>query len=245
MVRVARRFCVDRYEGSLVETQSGQALSPYYPPSRRAALFAEKLWEKQRFEVGDDRAHEMPLPLLPDWEKAREFTPRAVSKESVVPQGYVSGEAAELSCKSAGKRLCSLEEWRTACRGEQDRQFPYGTSYEERRCNIFREGHPAAVLHNNASIGHTDPRLNLVRVEGRPLLRRTGETKTCFSEWEGDAIADMVGNLDEWVDDPEGTFAGGFYARNRKEGCDATISTHGYDYYDYSTGIRCCRDLDR
>src|SRR5262245_24760810 len=44
MVRVARRYCVDRYEGSLVDAATGQTVSPYYPPSRRQATFVEKLW---------------------------------------------------------------------------------------------------------------------------------------------------------------------------------------------------------
>jgi len=81
-----------------------------------------------------------------------------------------------------------------------------------------------------------------VRYKGKPLLRKTGETPTCVSEWEGDGIRDMVGNLDEWIDDPEGTFLGGFYSRATRSGCDARISGHPIDYFDYSTGVRCCED---
>jgi formylglycine-generating enzyme required for sulfatase activity len=136
-----------------------------------------------------------------------------------------------------------MDEWRTACRGEADRPFPYGDKYSPGKCNIFREAHPAAVLHGNASIGHSDPRLNMVRSENKPLLRMTGDTRTCVSEWEGDAIYDMVGNMDEWIDDPEGTFVGGFYARSKKDGCDSVVKAHPFDYFDYSTGVRCCKDL--
>ena len=60
--------------------------------------------------------------------------------------------------------------------------------------------------------------------------------------WAELEVHDMVGNLDEWVDDPEGTFVGGFYARARKDGCAATVRSHGFDYADYSTGFRCCAD---
>jgi hypothetical protein len=56
-------------------------------------------------------------------------------------------------------------------------------------------------------------------------------------------VFDMVGNLDEWVEDPEGTFAGGFYSRGTHEGCDAVISSHDFAYFDYSLGTRCCRSL--
>ena len=74
-----------------------------------------------------------------------------------------------------------------------------------------------------------------------PLLRPTGGTPACASEWGQDAAYDMVGNLDEWVEDPEGTFVGGFYSRGTREGCDARVEVHSYDYYDYSLGTRCCR----
>ncbi|WP_044986009.1 hypothetical protein [Sorangium cellulosum] len=243
MVRVARRFCVDRYEAVLLDREMGLEISAFYPPSRQAAASVERAWSKMRLQLGDAEARRMELPLLPGWQKQREFEPRAVSRRGVLPQGYTTGAQAELACRNAGKRLCTLDEWRTACRGERDEQFPYGPTYADGKCNVFREGHPAAVLHRDVSLGHSDPRLNLVRVAGAPLLRRTGETATCASAWEGDAIADMVGNLDEWIDDPEGTFVGGFYARATREGCMARIASHDFTYFDYSTGVRCCADL--
>ncbi|WP_437820020.1 hypothetical protein [Sorangium sp. So ce1078] len=243
MVRVARRFCVDRYEAVLLDRETGLEISAFYPPSRQAAASVERAWSKMRLQLGDAEARRMELPLLPGWQKQREFEPRAVSRRGVLPQGYTSGAQAELACRNAGKRLCTLEEWRTACRGERDEQFPYGPAYADGQCNVFREAHPAAVLHRDVSLGHSDPRLNLVRVGGAPLLRRTGETPTCASAWEGDAIADMVGNLDEWIDDPEGTFVGGFYARATREGCMSRVVSHDFTYFDYSTGVRCCADL--
>ncbi|WP_159397131.1 hypothetical protein [Sorangium cellulosum] len=243
MVRVARRFCVDRYEAVLLDKETGLEISAFYPPSRREAASVERAWSRLRFQMGDAEARRMELPLLPGWQKERDFVPRAVPRRGVLPQGYTSGAQAELACRNAGKRLCTLEEWRTACRGERDEPFPYGPTYEDGRCNVHREAHPAGVLHRDVSLGHSDPRLNLVRVAGAPLLRRTGETATCASVWEDDAVSDMVGNLDEWVDDPEGTFAGGFYARATKQGCMATIASHDFTYFDYSTGVRCCADL--
>jgi hypothetical protein len=78
-------------------------------------------------------------------------------------------------------------------------------------------------------------------VRGRPLLAATGATAGCRSEWGDDAALDMVGNLDEWVDDPSGVFVGGFYARETLHGCDMRVGIHSPDYYDYSVGGRCCR----
>jgi hypothetical protein len=242
MVLVKDSLCVDRYEAVLVDARSGHELSPYYPPFRKAAVSMATLWEEQRLTMGDEQAQQMPLPLLPDWEKSRDFEPKAVAKKGATPQGYTSGTIAAAACKAAGKRLCTIDEWRTACRGEEGRQFPYGDKYVDGRCNVFREAHPAMILHGNASIGHNDPRLNQVASNGRPLLRKTGETATCYSRWGDDAIADMVGNLDEWVDDPKGAFAGGFYSRSKKDGCDSIVRAHPNDYWDYSTGVRCCGD---
>jgi hypothetical protein len=50
----------------------------------------------------------------------------------------------------------------------------------------------------------------------------------------------MVGNLDEWIDDPKGKFLGGFYSRSTRDGCEASITAHPRVYFDYSLGVRCC-----
>jgi formylglycine-generating enzyme required for sulfatase activity len=76
-----------------------------------------------------------------------------------------------------------------------------------------------------------------------PLLRLTGEVTACTSTWGEDGVYDMVGNLDEWVEDENGTFLGGFYARSTRKGCGAAVTAHGPTYYDYSLGTRCCASL--
>jgi formylglycine-generating enzyme required for sulfatase activity len=243
MVRVAKRYCVDRYEAVLVDVRSGERLSPYYSPSKKLALYSAKLWQQKRLTVGDAKARAMPLPELPLWQRERQAEPKAVARKNMTPNGHVSGEQAELACRNAGKRLCTIDEWRIACMGEREQQFPYGADYEQGRCNVFRFAHPAMILHDNPSKGHSDPRLNQVKHKGKPLLRKTGATPACKSVWEDDGIYDMVGNLDEWVDDSDGMFAGGFYARSTKEGCEWASTAHPIHYADYSTGVRCCADL--
>jgi formylglycine-generating enzyme len=235
MVDVAGRFCIDRFEATLVDARLGRPISPYFAPSRAEALGALRMFEDRR------PAGAPPFPLLPPWQREEPFAVRADSKQGVVPNGYVSGLAAAKACEAASKRLCSLTEWQEACRGEQRRKFPYGEQYEAGACNVAREAHPAHVLYGDASIHHLDPRLNLVEGTEGPLLRRTGATPRCKSDWAGDAAYDLVGNLDEWVAEPSGMFAGGFYARATVEGCDARISQHPPEYYDYSVGVRCCR----
>lgn len=243
MVRVANRFCIDRYESMMVDADSGRAISPYYPPSPKLFAWVVERWTDAVAAAHDQIADEFPFPPAPAWQRAGGYQPMAVSRPGVVPQGYVSRNVAAAACAMAGKRLCTLEEWKTACGGERATQFPYGPKYRDGACNVFRDGHPARILHGNASEGLLDPRLNRVALNGDPLLRTTGATPACRSTWGDDAVYDMVGNLDEWIDDPTGVFVGGFYARATRNGCDAKVSNHTATYFDYSTGVRCCDRL--
>jgi hypothetical protein len=242
MVSVAGQFCVDRFESMLVDATTSEALSPDYPstPNLLDAVLAE--WTTGRNRTGNALARGFPLPFLPRWQRGAKIQPVAVARMGVRPSGYVTGLVAESACANAGKRLCSLDEFVTACRGEDDTLFPYGDSYIDGVCNVFREDHPASILHGNSSVGHLDPRLNRVRAAGKPLLRPTGATPECRSRWGNDAIYDMVGNLDEWVDEEGGAFAGGFYSRSTRSGCEALVTAHPKVYLDYSTGVRCCKD---
>jgi hypothetical protein len=241
MMLVEGRFCIDKWEASLIDKRTGLQLSPYYPPDRRLAIQLHETWEKQRQEIGSEEARAMPLPPLPEWQRTRDVEPVATSRPGVVPNGYLSGVMAERACQNAKKRLCKHEEWITACEGEAKRKFPYGTEYKQGACNIFRAMHPAAELHDNAAIGHLDPRLGLVKEKnGDPLLRRTGATLTCKSAWGDDAAWDMNGNLDEWIEDEHGRFVGGFFSRSKRDGCESSITAHPKAYFDYSTGTRCC-----
>jgi len=241
MMPVDRAFCIDKWEASLVDKKTGEKLSPYYPPDRKLAIQLAETWERQRISIGNEKAHAIPIPELPTWQREHNPDPKAVSRSGVTPNGYLSGLVAKRACENAGKRLCHREEWMKACGGEAKRRFPYGDHYEQGACNIFRALHPGAVLHNNPSIGHLDPRMNLIKEKDfDPLLRRTGTTLRCRSEWGDEAAYDMNGNLDEWIEDEHGRFVGGFFSRARKDGCEASISAHPNSYFDYSTGARCC-----
>jgi hypothetical protein len=243
MVHV-RGFCVDRYEISTFDRDTKHPLSPYYPPLPGYVGRVLEVWQVERFEWGSEAARAFPLPELPLVQQTLRFEPVAMSETGRIPQGYLSREVARRVCENAGKRLCTYDEWQTACRGEQGTQFPYGNEYVAGRCNVWRAVHPARLLHGNASMGHLDPRLNLiVEYPNDPLLHPTGQTPGCVSRWGNDAIYDMVGNLDEWVSDDPGLFVGGFYSRNTSKGCDSKVTNHAPTYFDYSTGTRCCRDV--
>jgi Sulfatase-modifying factor enzyme 1 len=241
MVRIGGQFCIDRFEASMIDDEGERPLSPYYPPQRALLRSVFEEWT-QRIADGTAGAA-LALPFVSDWQREQNFKPRAVSKRDVVPQGYLSKTLAETACSNAGKRLCTLDEWTLACRGQHGTKFPYGPSYRADACNVFRQAHPGMTLHGSFSVDLLDPRLNQVTEAGKPLLRPTGGTETCKSQWGDDTVYDMVGNLDEWVDEPGGTFVGGFYARPTRQGCESKITAHAPRYLDYSVGTRCCDTL--
>jgi formylglycine-generating enzyme required for sulfatase activity len=174
---------------------------------------------------------------------------RAVSRPGTYPQAHISGVQARAACGRSGKRLCKPDEWRQACMGPKKTVFPYGNHREVGRCNdngrspmqFFNpmlDGKPEHLWMWGHAGNMNDPRLN--QLEG--TLTRTGERAQCTNEY---GVFDMVGNLHEWVDDPEGTFQGGYYLDTHVngDGCYYRTTAHPMSHYDYSTGFRCCADV--
>jgi hypothetical protein len=216
MVMIGRSYCVDVYEASLLQiTADGNERPwPYYD-------------------------------MIPEG-----VVVRAVSRPGVFPQGYISGHQAAAACERSGKRLCKPDEWKNACMGPKKTIFPYGNERQVGRCNdngrssmhFFNAGLDDKPEHRwmwGFGGNMTDPRLN--QLEG--TLTRTGERTECTNEY---GLFDMVGNLHEWVDDPEGTFQGGYYLDTHLngDGCYYRTTAHPMSHLDYSTGFRCCADVD-
>jgi hypothetical protein len=208
MANVDDRFCVDRYEASLVEM---------LPDGR------EVPWP--------------PFQTITDATKVR-----AVSVANVYPQAYISGAQAARACAASGKRLCAPVEWRKACMGPQPTPFGYAAYRITGRCNDDGQS-PMLRLYPQVAqswnlVGMTemnDPRLN--QLEG--TLAPTGSHDGCTN---GYGVFDMVGNLHEWTNDPNGTFQGGYYLDTHQngDGCSYRTVAHEFTYHDYSTGFRCC-----
>ncbi len=252
MVKVKGDLCVDRYEGTLVDMKGKRPVSRFYPPTRSQTIFSYNKWGEKAGESGAALDTSLAVPAPPAWQVAESFDIVAESKPGVFPNAYVNFVNAQKACENAGKRLCTRDEWMTACKGEAGTKYPYGDEYKVHECNVFRWTHPGKELHDDYTINHDDPRLLLVKDKrGRPLLRKTGTTEKCASEWGEDAIYDMAGNVDEWVVVEKGdgkfghAFMGGFFSRNTKNGCESTFGKgHGKRYQDYTTGLRCCRDAE-
>jgi hypothetical protein len=211
MASVDDRFCVDKYEASLMEV----------------------------LENGEERPFPYYMPV-------EGHNVRAVSEKGVYPQGYISGKEAAKACKASGKRLCKPSEWKTACKGPEKQQFGYDNKRTPGTCNDNGRsplGHyfTAAVVNGTAFASAkmmNDPQLN--QLPG--TLAETGSHDGCTN---GYGVYDMVGNIHEWVDDPAGTFQGGYYLDVEKngDGCGYRTDAHAVWYHDYSTGFRCCADI--
>lgn len=211
MASVDDRFCVDKYEASLVEVL----------PS------------------GEERA-------FPYFQAVEGHKVRAVSEKGVYPQGYISGKEAANACKASGKRLCKPEEWRVACKGPEKQRYGYANDRKPGQCNDTGKS-PIGMIHASTIANGTafssnaimnDPQLN----QQPGTLAETGSHGDCSN---GYGVYDMVGNIHEWVDDPKGTFQGGYYQDVQKngEGCGYRTDAHEVWYHDYSTGFRCCADV--
>lgn len=220
---------------------------PRCPPEMALVLGAVCVdrWESMlvSLEGGEDKAWS-PYQNL----KGARVKLRAVSREGVKPQGYISGVEAERACEASGKRLCTAREWEAACRGSARTSYPYGEARKKRTCNDDgRPLHPVAEVTKRLGLpadrmwyeGMDHPLINQLD----DTVRNTGEREQCTNDV---GTFDMVGNLHEWIEDPSGTFRGGFYMDTLKngEGCNYATTAHSKKYHDYSTGFRCCMDAD-
>jgi len=169
---------------------------------------------------------------------------KAVSEEGVYPQGHMSQRMANVACRNAGKRLCTMKEWMLACQGNEGLTFPYGNEAQEGACNVNRSPYVMSIFFPKVQ----GDSYNLLMFNDSRLLRygflaKTGEYKKCVSPF---GVHDMDGNLSEWVVDTEkvgserrGIFKGEHF-HGRFRGCSHGATAHMRKYYDYSIGTRCC-----
>jgi protein-disulfide isomerase/uncharacterized membrane protein len=154
----------------------------------------------------------------------------ATSGKHQVPGLRMSWFAARDACEAAGKRLCTEEEWITACQGTraidddgdgefaddliEGSSYPYADHHERGRC--------------------WDDQRDL-----RPVY--TGEMPGCVS---ADGVYDLTGNAEEWVgSSPEtAVLLGGAYDTSKDHArCYRRNDTFGAGYASPRTGFRCCR----
>jgi len=159
-------------------------------------------------------------------------------REGALPRSNVSWEEAQASCESAGKRLCTSDEWERACRGTSERLYGYGNQRDPAACNTPIEG-------SGPGPGTPAP------------LAASGSFARCHTP---EGVYDLNGNLSEWVADPWAgapepfnlqakvdpaswrTLRGGTMWSHTFYGQDCT-SAHGHDksgFRNMDDGLRCC-----
>jgi formylglycine-generating enzyme required for sulfatase activity len=137
------------------------------------------------------------------------------------PAAQLSLDDARQACSERGVRLCTVKEWEQACSGQHRRRWPYGNTYIPERCN------------DDA---------NRDRRQGAGASP-AGAFPDCVTP---EGVADMSGNLWEWVEDD--SEAGG----GRMQGGGWNLSSGLGQCWDSAeaqpghrspqTGTRCCSD---
>lgn len=140
------------------------------------------------------------------------------NKKGVRPLAYVSLYQASDSCFSAGKRLCTADEWLLGCSGPYSYTFPYGNSYEERAC-----------------------------VTADTVVKKSGEKVECRSYFGlYDMSGNLLEWTDTHASE-NGRFnyvTGGFWNSGVKSSC----RERRYSYFSQNkhnpVGFRCCKDVE-
>ena len=157
----------------------------------------------------------------------------------VYPAVMASWVEADASCRAEGKRLCTESEWTFACEGTQELPYPYGFTRDPEACNIDRH--------------YRDPDFQAFSYEWQiaPEVARldqrvtSGSMPRCVSPF---GVADMTGNVDEWVvnEDPKpdsdedvSGLKGGYWGPIRAR-CRPITNSHNRWFRFYQVGFRCC-----
>ncbi len=101
---------------------------------------------------------------------------RPCSLPGRLPWASVTKEDAEAACVRVGGHLCTTAQWKQACRGTANTDFPYGATFQPKTCN-----------------GHA---YDLINPHVLPTDQPGG---TCVSTFGAAKIYNMSGNLKEWT----------------------------------------------
>ncbi|HUU03516.1 MAG TPA: SUMF1/EgtB/PvdO family nonheme iron enzyme [Myxococcota bacterium] len=143
------------------------------------------------------------------------------------PLNCVTYFGAEQFCAFAGGRVCTEEEWLSACRGQDGRAFPYGNVFDLDACNV---------------------RSATNRVKGQAHGTVPVASKPCCVGGL-DGLFDMAGNVAEWVGNCKGSYCkfrgAGFISNDPVErfaACKGVCAGNDKSLKSAVVGIRCCKD---
>lgn len=139
------------------------------------------------------------------------------NRKGVVPQSYVTLYQARDSCFTAGKQLCTSEEWSLACSGPYSWKYPYGQNYESRACvtSDMAPGPSGSKPECRAFFGAFDMSGNLL-------------------EWTNTTSRGAPGFYN---------VLGGFWQSGVRSGCFDIRSSYFPQNRHNPVGFRCCKDV--
>ncbi len=158
---------------------------------------------------------------------------KAVSMPGVEP-ALASWTEADAACKKAGKRLCTEEEWTSACTGTppvdenknnqfaddnvEGNMYPYGSFYEVGTCRDQED-----------------------KYKGK--AGKTGSLEKCRTPA---GVFDQAGNIGEWTGTTKETagLMGGHNSSGERAACNQRSASFGIGNRNMTTGFRCCADSD-
>lgn len=156
---------------------------------------------------------------------------KAATLPGVIP-AQASWFDAKAACEKAGKRLCTEEEWVSACSGEpaidnnnnnffadddvEGRMYPYGFFYEKGACQDAEDEYAGRAT-------------------------KTAARKECTTP---EGIWDLAGNLQEWVGSEvkDASLVGGDWRGGEGSRCNRRTKTFGPGQRNDTIGFRCCAD---
>src|SRR5579872_3541078 len=169
----------------------------------------------------------------------------APNRRGARPLVMQSATDAQAWCSARRARMCTEEEWITACEGEERRPYPYGSTHVEGRCNDDR---PWRKVDEAVLAKWPSPEAQ-AHAEALYQATPSGWKRRCVTE---SGVHDMTGNVEEWVvrarehenawpDILVGCYWAGCYGGS-KPTCHSTNDAHGPEFRFYETGFRCCKD---
>lgn len=158
---------------------------------------------------------------------------RAWSVPDQVPTDRLRFDDAIVACQAAGKRLCKVEEWQTACRGGRTTPISFNRAKDMiRDCNVAQRAKQDGTY-----------------------LKTTSSNMGCITK--GLPLFNMIGNVAEFVQTKEGEsmIVGLTYHDGRKpqagqllkRACEQVVAKAGEypaELYSKGVGFRCCADAN-
>lgn len=148
-----------------------------------------------------------------------------------IPGNRMSWFAAADACKEAGKRMCTEEEWVSACQGLPALDDNGDGAFADDM--VEGNTYPYSDYHQRGRCWDGQDRSK------RPVY--TGEMPGCVSK---DGVYDLTGNVEEWVGETanKAVLLGGAFDTSKDHArCYRRNNTFGPGYANARTGFRCCR----